>query len=122
MSKGSGTAADGPDKSMSEVFYPSPAVAWVDVEPDAIAVVLATRDELGPMLVPEPLAQLWRALARPEGASRGHLMDIVGDEDADAALVVNGFLNAFAGIGLIEPLPTPDVAVPGPADSSALEA
>lgn len=58
------------------------------------------------MLIPEPMAGLWRALAQPGGADRAALEKIVDAEDETTnSEVVNRFLSTLSSAGLIEETP-----------------
>ncbi|WP_203568217.1 hypothetical protein [Aestuariimicrobium ganziense] len=81
----------------------APEVAWVDVEADAVAVaILEPAARSTPtMLVPEPYARLWRALAN-DGATPSELEALVDGLDAEGRrMVVEEFLRNAAAAGLL---------------------
>ena len=78
------------------------AVAWVDTEPDAIAVVRVDEPNARPALIPEPYAQLWRALDTPGGADRATLQRVVQDLGTpDAGPIVDEFLDRLISMQLL---------------------
>lgn len=96
-------APDGdPEASGAVRWTISDAVAWVDTEPDAIAVVRVDDPVARPALIPEPYAHLWRAIDTSCGADQATLVRVVQElGGADAVPIVGEFLDRLVSLGLL---------------------
>lgn len=91
-----------PDVSGAAQWTISDAVAWVDTEPDAIAVVRVDDPVARAALIPEPYAQLWRALDTPGGADQATLVRVVQDLGGpDAGSILDAFLDRLGSMGFL---------------------
>lgn len=86
----------------SVVWKVSTNVAWVDAEPDAIALIdLSLGPSARPYLVLEPAAHLWRIIGT-EGANAEQLLsaaDIAGVETPER--LVEAFLEQLLELGIL---------------------
>lgn len=82
------------------------SIAWVDAEEDAVALVdLSAPRRARPILVSDPAARLWRALAEEPG-TRAELEDAAQAPDAaTASEFTDRFLTSLTELGLIEECP-----------------
>ena len=90
-------------------------VAWVDTEPDAIAVVRVDEPNAIPALIPEPYAQLWRALDTPDGADRETLVRVVQNLGGpEPGAIVDEFIAQMTSARLVEAHHATDEVTPSP--------